>query len=291
MSNQLSVISSLKRAPFQSLTAFFVTFLSLFLGYVFFFVAAGSSQILRFFETRPQVNAYYKSDHIPSAEEIASAEAQLKLTGKILAISYVDKEKALEIYRQLNAADPLSLESVDSSMLPASIEVQATSPKDLKQIAEILKTVPNIDEVSYAEDVISSLETWTNSVRLIGIVLVGVLLLVSFMVMVLIIGLKISAKKSDIKTQQLLGAGKGFILAPFVREGLLYGSFSAAAAWMFSYLLLLYSTPFLVKFLAGLPVLPVSPIFLLATLTGGVVLGAAIGVLAGILAVHRFLKS
>ena len=281
----------MRRAPFQSLTAFLVTFLSLFLGYIFFFVAVGSSQILRFFETRPQVNAYFKADYVPSAEDIATAEANLKSSGKTLSVTFVTKEQALEIYKKLNSSDPLLLEAVTSTMLPASLEVTAISPKELKNLAELLKGIPNIEEVSYAEDVVSSLETWVNSVRLVGAILVGSLLIISFLVMVLIIGLKISAKKSDIQTQQLLGANAGFIITPFVKEGLIYGLISAISAWLLSCLLLLYSTPFLVRFLAGLPVLPVSWIFLLASLGGGVILGGGIGASAGLIASRRFLKS
>jgi len=280
-----------RRAPFQSLTAFLVTFFSLFLGYIFFFVAAGSSQILHYFETRPQINAYFKADYIPTPEEITVAKTALEQTHKTLSVNYVTKDQALEIYKNLNSSDPLLLEAVTASMLPASIEVQAISPKDLKDLAAYLKSLPNIEEVSYAEDLVSSLETWTNSVRLVGLILVGVLLIISLMVMILIIGLKISSKKSDIVTQQLLGAHRGFIVLPYVREGFIYGLSAAVAAWLVAYLLLLYSTPFLVKFLAGLPVLPVPWIFLLSTFAGGVALGSAMGSLAGLLAVQRFLRS
>jgi len=286
-----SIITIIRRSPFQSLTAFLVTFFSLFLGYIFFFVAVGSSQILRFFETRPQVNAYFKADYIPSSEEVASAESQLKATNKTLSVTYVTKDQALQIYKDLNSSDPLLLEAVTASMLPASIEVTALTPKDLKTLSDLLKTIPNIEEVSYAADVVDSLETWVSSVRIVGVILVGVLLFISFLVMVLIIGLKISAKKSDIQTEQLLGAHIGFIISPFLREGFMYGLLSAICAWMLACTILLYSTPFLVKFLAGLPVLPVSWIFLLTSLVGGMVLGGGIGSLAGLIASRRFLKS
>lgn len=284
-------MNNFRRAPFQSLVAFSVTFFSLFLGYVFFFVAAGSSQILHFFETRPQVNAYFEAVYTPNQQDLASAEAILRATDKTLSITYVTKDQALEIYKQLNSSDPLLLEAVTSSMLPASIEVTALTPKDLKALSLVLKSLPHIEEVSYAADVVNSLETWVNSVRLVGIVLVSALLFISLLVMVLIIGLKISAKKSDIKTEQLLGAHTGFIVTPFVREGFIYGLISAILAWISACLILLYSTPFLVKFLAGLPVLPVSWIFLLASLGGGIVLGGSIGAAAGLIASHRFLKS
>ncbi len=284
-------MNNFKRTPFQALVAFLVTFFSLFLGYIFFYVAVGSGQILHYFETRPQVNAYFQANYVPNQELIATAEAQLKATGITRSVTYVTKDQALEIYKKLNSSDPLLLEAVTADMLPASLEVTGKTPKDLKALAEILKSIPNIEEVSYAEDVVSSLETWVSSVRLVGAVLVGTLLLISFLVMVMIIGLKISAKKSDIQTQQLLGANAGFIIIPFVKEGFTYGSLSAVSAWGLSCLLLLYSTPFLVKFLTGLPVLPISWLFMLASLLGGVIMGGGIGALAGLFAARRFLKS
>ena len=81
--------------------------------------------------------------------------------------------------------------------------------------------------------------------------------LVSFLIILVIIGMKIAIRRDEVEILQLLGASPGYIRWPFVIEGMFYGSGGAFLAWALAYLLLLYATPFLVEFLRGVPLLPV----------------------------------
>lgn len=292
MSKHLKLsLQRIRRAPYQTGVALSVMVTSLFLACVFSLVAVGSQVILRYFESRPQVSAYFKTDYVPTEGEITSLTGELNSTGKVSSVKYVSKENALEIYKNLNQGDPLLLEAVTAQMLPASVEVSAIDPRDLKLLADILAKHPNIDEVSFAEDIIDALNIWTRSVRIIGLVLVGSLLLNSFLVVLLIVGIKVASRRDEIGTMDLLGASKNFITTPFVIEGIIYGSVGGLIAWLFSYILLLYATPFLVTFLSGLPVLPVPFPFMLLLLGGVEILGSLVGGLGGFLACRRFFKS
>lgn len=281
----------IRRSPYQAMAAILILTMTLFLAAVFFLIAAGSQSVLRYFETRPQVNAFYKQDVIPSAQDVELIKTKLMATDKIADFTYVSKEDALGIYKQLNKNDPLLLEAVTSGMLPASIEVSAKDPANLKEIAEIMSREKGIEDVRFAEDIVSSLAVWTKSVRLIGASLVGAHILISFVIILLIIGIKVSARREEIYLHQLLGATGGFIMAPFVWEGVSYGLISGFIAWGVSYLVLLYSTPFLVTFLSGLPVLPVPVWFMLLVLVGTESLGMIIGALGAMLATWRYLRS
>lgn len=281
----------IRRSPYQALAAILILTMTLFLAAVFFLIAAGSQAVLRYFETRPQVNAFYKQEVVPSPQELELIKTKLLATGLVEEFKYVSKEDALTIYKQLNKNDPLLLEAVTSGMLPASIEVSAKDPKDLKVIAEKLSHETGIDDVRFAEDIVSSLAIWTRSVRLIGAGLVGAHVIISFVIILLIIGIKVSARRDEIYLHQLLGATGGFIMAPFIWEGISYGLVSGFIAWGVAYLVLLYSTPFLVTFLAGLPVLPVPIGFMLLVLLGTETLGMIIGALGAILATWRYLRS
>jgi cell division protein FtsX len=52
----------------------------------------------------------------------------------------------------------------------------------------------------------------------------------------------------------------------------------------------MYSTPFLVEFLAGIPLLPVPLLFMFAILGGEILVGIFIGNLGSLFAVKRYLK-
>jgi cell division transport system permease protein len=281
----------IRRAPYQTIAAVSIMTMTLFLASVFFLVAAGSQAVLKYFETRPQVNAFYRSDYVPSEQEINQIKSQLESTGLIASFKYISKEEALKLYRDLNKQDPLLLEAVTAQMLPASLEISAKSPTDLKNISEQVQKAKGIDDVRFAEDIVTSLTQWTNSVRIVGGSLVGAHILITLIIILLIIGIKVSNRRDEISVLQLVGATPGFISIPFILEGILYGVFGAVIAWGVSYLLLITSLDFLSGFLSGIPILPVSFLFMLKLLGAELVIGALVGGLGGVIAVRRFLKA
>lgn len=286
-----TALQRIRRSPYQALAAVSIMTMTLFLGSIFFLVAAGSQAVLKYFETRPQVNAFYKQDVVPTPQAVDLIKAKLEATGLAESFKYVSKEDALKLYKELNKSDPLLLEAVTADMLPASIEVSAKDPSQLKNIADLLKTEKDIEDVRYAEDIVSQLATWTKSVRVIGLSLVGSHVIITFTIILLIISIKVANRRDEITLYQLVGATPFYISAPFIWEGILYGLTGGLIAWGASYIILLYSTPFLVGFLAGIPILPASILFMLEVLGGELLLGMVIGGLGGALAVRRFLKA
>lgn len=280
----------IRRAPYQAVAAISIMSMTLFLAYIFSLLAAGSQVVLRYFETRPQINAFYQQDYVPQPQDIERTKSQLQATGQLDSFKYVSPDDALKIYKELNKSDPLLLEAVTAGMLPASLEVSAKDPNGLKTLSDILKTDTHIDDVRYAEDIVGTLTKWTAALRTIGLALVGTHLFITFIIILLIIGIKIASRRDEIATLQLVGATPAYIAAPFVYEGILYGVFGSLLAWTVSYLLLLYSTGFLVTFLAGIPVLPPSVTFMLQLLGCGTLLGAFVGGIGGSLAAGRYLK-
>lgn len=278
----------IRRAPYQALAAIGIMVLTFFVATVTVLVAAGSDKILKYFETRPQVTAFFK-DEVKS-EEIDSLRAKLNQTGKIKEIKFVSKEEALTIYKEQNKTDPLLLEMVTANILPASLEISTTNISFLTEIAQILKIEPKIEEVIFQEDVVKSLKNWTGTIRKIGIGLTGFLGLVSFLIILIIIGMKIALRKDEIEILRLVGANNWYIRAPFILEGIFYGGLGAFLAWGMSLILILYSTPLLVNFLAGIPLFPIPILFLLAILGAEVLLGIILGTLGSFWAVRRYLK-
>jgi cell division transport system permease protein len=265
--------------------------MTLFLASAFFLIAAGSQAVLNFFESRPHVNAFFNSEHIPTQPEIDVIKKQAEDTGLVETFTYVSKEDALNIYKSLNQNNTLLLEAVTSQMLPASVEISTKKPEDLKIVADVLKVQKDIEDVQYAEDIVGTLTKWTSSVRTIGAALVGTHVLITLIIILLIIGLKVSNRRDEIQLLQLVGATPWFISAPFILEGIIYGVVGGTLAWGVSYILLLSSMDFLNTFLSGIPILPVPLTFMLQLLGGEVALGTLVGGLGGVIATRRFLKA
>lgn len=278
----------MRRSPYQALAATLIMFLTFFLATVFVLTAGGFQVVLRYFETRPQVTAFLKDE--TTLEQVDTIKARVAQTGKVKEIKYISKEEALAIYREQNKNDPLLLEMVTANILPASLEVATKEISFLPEVAQILKSEPGVEEVVFQEDIVRSLHNWTSTLRKIGIGLIGALGLVSLLIILVIIGMKITLRKEEIEILQLIGASPWYIRAPFIFEGMFYGIVGAILAWGIGYLLLLYATPFIVKFLSGIPILPVPIFFMLSLLGIEILAGIVIGSLGSLLAVKRYLK-
>jgi len=281
-----TAIQHIKRSPFQALAAILIMSLTFFIISVFIILAAGSESLLRFLESRPQLTAFLKDDLKPQQTELL--KSQIEALADVQKVKFVSKEEALAIYREENKDNPLLLEMVTAKILPASLEISTKNLSSLPEIARILKEDPAVEEVLFQEDVVSTLEKWTSSLRKVGAVLVIFLIAISIITVLIVVGMKISLKKEEIEILLLLGATRGYVRSPFVIEGIIYGLFSAFISWGISYLVFLYATPFLVDFLAGIPLLPIPLIFMIEVWAALSVLGTIVGGVGSFFAVRRF---
>lgn len=280
----------IRRSPFQNLTAIMATTLTLLVVSVFSLLSIGSVKILKYFESAPQVIAFFKPGQDLSDIQIANIRAQLDKTGKVNEFTYVSTREAEAIYKEKNKDNPLLLELVDYNILPASIEISAKDLKDLKELKNILQTQEGVDEVVYYEDIVTNLSRWISSIKKLGIGVIAYLTLESVLVILVIIGMQIASRKEEIEILKLIGATNWFIRKPFILTAIAYGLMGSLLAWGLSYLLLLYSTPFLTEWLGDVPLLPFSFGVMMLLLAGELLLGIMIGIIGGLLATHRFLK-
>ncbi len=298
---KIGIWQRIRRSPYQSLAAALMMALTFFVTGIFIVLATFSSSILSYFESKPQVTAFFTDKK--DINSIKNLEAVLKATGKVATTKYISKEEALSIYKEQNKNDPLLLEMVTAEILPASLEVQATDPKYLPQVNSLLKNEPEVEEVIYQKEIVDSLLSWTNTVRKIGIVVIAVLFFVSLLILTTIIGMKIALKKEEIDILTLVGATESYIKKPFLLEGMVYGVIGTVFSWIILYSLILYISPHLSSFFRGVPDLyiatvgnyrisiwPVSPLYMFVILAVEIIAGIGIGVLGSTIALKRYLK-
>lgn len=277
-----------RRSPYQTLAAILIMALTFFIVSVFTFIIFGSSKTISYFESKPQVTAFFKDE--AKHENIDVLKDQLKETNKTSKIRFVSKQEALAIYREQNKNDPLLLDLVTAEILPSSLEISTLKIEDLSVISDMLKKSSLVQEVIFQKDIVSTLSSWTNALRQVGTALVVIFFFVSVFIMVTIIGLKISQKKEEIEIMRLLGATNWYVRWPFILEGIFYAVTGAFLGWLVSTSILLYVTPSLSYFLQGIPLFPVSYLFLLELLGVEILLAIILGVFSSFLAVLRYLK-
>lgn len=279
---------NIRRTPFQAIAASMVMFLTFLALQTFVILAAGSQASLQYFESKPQVIAFFKEG--TTDQDINAIQNALKQETRVTKTKFVSKEEALQIYKDKNKNDPTLLELVTANILPASLEISTRDPQDLAGVADILKKEPVTSDVVVPEDVVQTLTSVTKIIRYVGGGTVGFLMIFATLVIVMIIGFKIRLKRSEIEIMRLLGASPAFIRNPFILEGMFYGVAGAILAWLTSYGLLWYFTPFLQGYLGEVRLLPVNPLLMLGLLGSSLLLACIVGAIGSFAAVRRYLK-
>lgn len=291
---------NIRRAPYQTLAAIFVVSITMFVVSVFLLVSLGSHQILLNFETRPQIIAYLKDGHTP--EQVSSLLTTLINTSGVKKAIYISKDDALEIYKKSVGNDPIMLGTVTdwgivtADIMPASVEITAQSPQEFDKISGVLETSDLVSvtpqgkkEIDFPKDFVDVLTKWTNAIRTGGLFLVVILLIVSIVTIIMIISMKIAARRAEIKTLKLMGASNFFIMKPHLQESLIYGVTGSVIGWLFCFILLLYTTPMLASQFAGIISFPVPIQIMLLLLAAITVIGFVISLISGYFAAVRFL--
>ena len=288
MSFLKTTTQNIRRSPYQAIAAIVIMTLTFLVISFFTFLLVGSSKIIQYFESKPQVTVFFRNE--AKQEDINSLENKLKEEGRVSSVKFVSKKEALAIYKEQNKNDPLLLDLVTADILPSSLEISTYKIEDLSRVSEALKSSSIVSEVIFQKDVVSTLTSWTSALRKIGVASILVLSLASIFIILTITGIKISQKRTDIHIMKLIGATNWYIRWPFIFEGMFYGVVGAFTGWVVSTIALIAATPYLSDFLRGIPILPASPIFLLALLGGELLLAAVLGAFSSYLAVLRFLK-
>jgi len=279
----------IRRNPHQSLAAVAVMLSNFLLITSVVFTLLGLGSVLRFLGTRPEVTAFLKDE--VKKEQIDSLIADMEQKEEVKEVRFVSKEEALEIYKKDFSDNPLLLEMVTAEVLPASIEISAQSPEVLKEVASELTTKADLfEEVVFQQEVVDSLLKWTQSAEQIGIGLIVFLSLVSLVVIWVIVGMKITLRKKEISVLNLLGAGSGYIINPFLLEGIFYGVAGAILGWGMIMGVSFLLKPHLTNFFEQIPFWPSSFLPFALILLSEMVFGALIGLMASIMAVKKHLR-
>lgn len=283
-----SALTTIRRSPYQALVSILMVSVTFFVAYVFSFFVSGADQVLSYFETQPQIIAFFELETPDSS--ITALSEKMESQWYVDSVKVVDQEEALRIYQEDNKNDPLLLELVTADILPASIEVAATDLDSLLLVKEELEKAPDIEDVVYQEDIVETLSSWTQSVRLIGIAAIITLATISFLIIMIVIAMKAAHKRGTIKIMRFIGATTGYIKFPFVIEGMMYGMVGSLIGFGSTMATLMYASPWISEFLGDVSVFPIPTEFLAAQVGIGTLAGMFLGGFAGLVAVQRLIK-
>lgn len=253
----------IKRSPFQATAAVFVLTLTFFVTTLLIILVYSSNNMLSYFETRPQVIAFLKSDVTDS--DVDALQAKLAADSRVKEIKYVTKADALNIYKDATSDNPLLAELVSPTIFPASVEFSLNNLSEAQAVIDSVKSEEIVEQVGFTASlkggdevsgVVTRLRTITNYIRVGGGTLAVVLLTTSFLVLLVIIGMRMSARRGEIEILKLIGATPGFIRSPILIEAIIYSILGVTLGWVITFIIVLYSAPSIVSYFGQVPVLP-----------------------------------
>jgi cell division transport system permease protein len=206
-------------------TATMVLMLLLLAG--FWIIQTGLLAGLQFTEQKVEVVAYLQPN--AQANQIETLQAQLEAMPEVATVTYIDRDAALERFRNSMAAQGREdlTRYLDSNPLYASLEVKLADPTEVRAVGDVLRADPNIRNVINIEDLVDRVLTVTSLLRTAGTVVLVIVGIIVLFIIVNTIRLAVVARAEEIEIMRLVGASDAFIRWPFVFEGALVGLLGA----------------------------------------------------------------
>jgi cell division transport system permease protein len=218
-------VSKPKKNKLLSISAVFVTAIVFAISSFFISMAIIGRKAVTYYEQKAQVIIFF--DKETPEEEIFAVRDKLNDQDLVESIDYISQEQALEIYKEDFADNPDLISTITADALPPSLEVKAVSIDALLEVIDTVNqeksTNAYIDDIMYFKDVVDNLKTLSRIINIGGGILIGALLLITFFLIRVTIGLNIKIHQEEIKIMHLVGGTERFIKTPFIIEGALYG--------------------------------------------------------------------
>lgn len=225
-------------------------------------------------------------------KDIGIIEEAIKSKEGVLSVVFRSKEQGLEIMKEEWEGDSYLLDGLEENPLQNSYIIQLQDIKYADSVVKELKTIKGIEDVKYYKDIIDKLMIIANYIRVGGIVVIGVLVLVSVFIISNTVKITVASRRREINIMKYVGATNGYIRGPFIIEGVLFGLIGAAL----SIVVINYGYEYFFKSVSDklyvlLTVYLVSPALLVKDITiMFTAIGVGIGALGSILSLKRFLN-
>ena len=211
--------------------------LGLFLLGLFGLIVINAQSYADHIKEQMKLEVFFNDEYDPKKQDTELARQQqfidtLKIHKFTKNVEYISKDKASEIAKKSLGINENEL--FEEKIFPASVELTLHSEYvdsiRVDSIKEIISKNPIVDEVKNDPKLMQEVYSKIDKIRFWLIILAGIFL---FIVMILInnsIRLRIYAKRFSIKTMQLVGARRRFIIQPFLFQSAILGLLGAVLA-------------------------------------------------------------
>lgn len=183
-----------------------------------------------YFKESMQVSVMMRQD--VAEPEALSFQKQLESMPFVRGVRYVSREQGAQEMAAMLGEDFLSV--FETSPIPVSFDITLdaayVSPDSLNAVRSRLEAFGQVDEVSYQQSLVETLNENLGRIALWLGVLILLLLFISFVLINNTVRLNVFARRFTVHTMKLVGATRAFIRAPFLGQAVLQGVVAALIA-------------------------------------------------------------
>ncbi len=160
-----------------------------------------------------------------SKDDYSRIEAAIRATGNVEKLTFKSKQESAEETAKGNEVFQTIISgwTDETNPLLDSFELKVKDVEQIKDTADKIKKIEEVETVSYGEDMVDQLIVIFDVVKKIAIGAVVALIVVTAFLIANTIKLAIYARRREIEIMRLVGASNISIKIPFVIEGLFLG--------------------------------------------------------------------
>ncbi len=265
------------------------------------FISALLSFTLDAIKDKVNVSVYFVTT--ANEREILAVKDQIEKLPQVESVNYTSAADALVTFRDRHANDQLTLQALDElggNPLDASLSVRAKNPSEYESIVNFLEASPTlsaggtslIDRINYAQnkEVIDRLALAIQATREIGFAIVVLFAIASILIALATIRLAIYTAKDEIAVMRLVGASNAYIQGPFVVTGIITGVIAAVLVLFLLWPAMWYAGIKTTGWFGGFNVAHYYSSHFALIFSILMSSGIALGAVASVLAIRRYLK-
>jgi cell division transport system permease protein len=230
------ILHDFKKHPWLHFISVTTIAISLFILGIFFLGYENINTLAE--KASPQiVGSLYLKENLSDAQ-IQQIKEKILSTEQVLKVTFKSKQTVLQDLQSFLGNK--NYETIPGGELfPDILEITLKNEMEDTQkdiLKGFLTAIPEIVEVDFSEDWLYQYKKFQRFLKIAGIILfVGILLGCSFIISNFM-GMRHQARRQEIDIIRLMGANRGFLLTPFLWEGILEGLLGAAIAIPLLYL-------------------------------------------------------
>lgn len=218
----------------RTISSLLIIALTLFLVGILFCVLSNLNVVVNSTQEEFGTVQLFIKDKTPQTS-IEKIQSSLNNDSRVASTEYQSKEEALNILKTKWGKNSKLLDGLPKNPLPNSIIVKMKNINDIEKINNEYKSLKEVEAVQYHGDTLKKVAKIANGIELVGIIIICIFMLVTITSVFNLIKININSRAKEISIMKNVGATKGFIIGPFLAEGIILGLLGAVVSGVLIY--------------------------------------------------------